>query len=65
MIQHADIYQCQRISQAQGDALVGLTGFGDTGGMIVREDQRRCIQGQGALHYVARVDTAGIERALE
>ena len=65
MIEHADIDQRQRIAQAVGDQFVGLAGFRDARGMIVREDHRRCIAAQRLLDDLAGMDARAIDRAAE
>lgn len=65
MIQHPHIDQRQGVLQARGEQTVGLAGFGDTGGVVVGEDDGGGVMGEGALDHLAGVDAGAVDGAVE
>lgn len=65
MIEHPNIDQRQRVPQAQRDEFVRSARLGDAGGVIVREDQARCVVSESLSDHLAWVDVRGIEGAAE
>lgn len=65
MIEHADIDQCQRLTQPARDELIGLTGFGHPRRMIVREYYRSRVATQGLLDHLTRMHARAIYRAAK
>jgi hypothetical protein len=65
VIKQADIDQRKRILHPQRDALVGKTRLGDTGWMVVRDDDGGAVPLQRLLDDLARIDTCPIDGAPE
>jgi hypothetical protein len=43
VVEHAHVDQRQRLGEAAGDGLVGAGGLGRTAGVVVRQDDCRCL----------------------
>ena len=65
MIEHPHIDQCQRIAEPAGQLTVSLTRLGDTGWMIVGQDDGCGILRQRALDHLAGVDAGSVDGAVE
>ena len=65
MIEHPDVDQRQCLAEPPRDQFIGLAGFGDPGGVIVRKDYGRGIPAQGLLDDFAGVHAGAIDRAAE
>ena len=65
MVQQADLDQRQRLFQAGGDGAVGGGRLRIAGRVVVADDHRRRVVGQGAAHDFARMHFGAIDRALE
>jgi hypothetical protein len=65
VIEHAYIDQFQCLAQSFGDAYVGLTGFADTGRVIVGKNDRRRIVGKCLFDHFARLDAGAIDGATK
>ena len=65
VIEHADVHQLQGFAQPARDQLVGVTGFGDAGRMVMRQDDRRGIARQRLLHDLARMHAGAVDSAAE
>ena len=65
VIDHPDVDQRQRIAQAPGDELIGLTRLGDARWVVVSENERRRASLERAFHDFARVHARAVDRAAE
>jgi hypothetical protein len=65
VVEHPDVHQRQRVAQPLRDQSVRLAGFGDAGRVVVGEDHRRGIAGEGLPDTFARVDAGTINGAAE
>jgi hypothetical protein len=61
VIEHADIHQRERVAQSARDEFVGLAGLGDTGRMVVREDERGGVVLQGLRTDLARMNAGAVD----
>lgn len=55
MVQHAYFEERQRVAQAAGDGPVGCTWAWVTAGVVVRQDDRGCVECQRPLSHDARM----------
>src|SRR6267154_5634158 len=65
MVQHLNVDQSERAFQRAGEDLVGMARFGDAGGVVMRENHRRRVMLERALHDLARVNARLGQRAVE
>jgi len=65
MIKHPYVDGTQGIDQSIGDLPVGLAGFGDAAGVVVRQDGRCGVVFQGGADDFSRVDGGAVDGAVE
>ncbi len=65
MIEQADVDQRQGLLDAVGDELVRVAGFGDPGGVIVRDDDGGTVPLEGALDHLARMHAGPVNGAAK
>jgi hypothetical protein len=65
VIQHPDVDQAQGVAEALGDELVGVAGFGDSGGVVVRQNHGGGLVFQGSDDDFAWVDAGAVDGAAE
>src|SRR5258708_33066548 len=56
MVERLYVGQSERAFQRAGEALVGMARLGVAGGVVMRENHRRRVMLERALHDLARVD---------
>ena len=64
VVEQTNVDQRQGFLDAVRDELVRLTRLGDSGGMIVRNDDRGAVPVQGALHDFPRVYARALRLAF-
>src|SRR5438445_11768849 len=65
MIEHAHIDERQRAFEFGSDVAIGLTGFGHTGRMVMREDHGRGVVRETTSHDFARMYAGAVDGATE
>ena len=65
VVEYADVNGFERDAQLARDGDVGMAGFGDSRGVVVRQDHRGGVVGQAAFHYFPRIDRGAVDGALE
>src|SRR5580698_7722215 len=65
VIEHTDVDQLQRLAQAARDELIGMAGLGDSGGVVVREDDGGRVAGECLLHHLARMHAGAVDGAAK
>jgi len=65
MVEHPHIDQLQRLLKPLSEHPVGLAGLGVAGGVVVAQDQRGGVVGQGALDDLPGMDTGAVDRAAK
>jgi hypothetical protein len=65
VIEDPDVDQAQGVAEALGDELVGVAGFSDSGGVVVRQDHGGGLVFQGFDDDFAWVDAGAVDGAAE
>lgn len=56
MVENPHVHKRERLAEALCEGLIGMAGFADTGGMIVRKNNCGCIALKDQFDYLARVN---------
>ncbi len=65
MVEDADVDKLKGLFEPLRERFVRAAGFGVARGVVVHQDYRRGIMGQGALHDFARVDGGAVDGAAK
>src|SRR5690606_16553823 len=65
VIEHSYVHQRQRVPQPPGDRLVRMARLGDPRRVVVKEDDRGCIELEGTLYDDTWMNRGAVDGALE